>query len=347
MTWERYEVSERRVRSFPNDTSYAVENDLNHCQRPSGNDLKSSCPGKAREYPVTSEDLAQLKKNDVFVTTYPCPSNVSSTCLSIDRQAIIGAGTFGLVVRGRSKLVHFPLAVKFIRLPAKLDLVSFNTQGRYHRIDRDSLALNHGSETSLREAVALRLLTEYEIPAVPKYVAYIETSSYRILAMEYLDGYEELSTIIDQLSAKELLAVSCQAAAIVCNLDRIGVAHDDMHERNILIDRKKSNRVALIDFGGAQFSGQHGHFTSASNFLKQPINLLGHVKRLVRDDLLDNIQSQEKQEMGRFCSQLDKLAASKNERDKETIPYHYQVLTDKYWPITQIKKNLFKCTLSK
>ena len=323
-----------------NERIYAAKDDFNHCKRPTGNDLKSSCSDKILEYPVTSDDLAQLQKNDLSVQTYACPSNASSTCLSIDRKAIIGSGTFGLVVRGRSKLVHFPLAVKFIKLPAKLDLVSFNTQGRYHRIDRDSLALNRGSETSLREAVALRLLTEYEIPSVPKYVAYIETSSYRILAMEYLDGYEELSKIIDKLSAKELLAVSCQVAAIVCNLDRIGVAHDDMHERNILIDRKKSNRVSLIDFGGAQFSGPHGHFTSASNFLKQPINLLGHVKRLLRDDLLDNIQSQEKQEMGRFCSQLDK-------RDRETIPYHYQVLTEKYWPMTQIKKNLFKCTLSK
>ncbi|CAF4703650.1 unnamed protein product, partial [Rotaria magnacalcarata] len=80
-------------------------------------------------------------------------------------------------------------------------------------------------------------ITEYEIPSIPKYVAYIETASYRIVAMELLNGFEELSKIIDELSPKQLTFISCQTAAIVCNLDQIGVSHDDMHERNILIDR--------------------------------------------------------------------------------------------------------------
>jgi predicted Ser/Thr protein kinase len=162
--------------------------------------------------------------------------------------------------------------------------------------------------------------------------------------MEYLEGYEELSKIIDKLSAKDLLHISCQTAAIVCNLDQIGISHDDMHERNILIDRKNNNKVHLIDFGGAHFNGKHGHFTSASNFFKQPINFLGHLKRLVKEDLIDTIQSEEKKEMGRFCSMMGRFVTNNN---KETIPYNYKILFEKYWKFNQTNKKLFKCILTK
>ncbi|CAF4490999.1 unnamed protein product, partial [Rotaria sp. Silwood2] len=266
-------------------------NDIKYCTKPIKKGTESSCSDKILEYPISSDDLDLLKKNSLTFNTESCPSDPSLTCLSVDRQSLIGAGTYGLVVRGRSKAVHFPVAIKFIKLPTKLDIVSFNTAGRYNRIDRQSLIENRGSEKSLREAAALRLLTEYEIPSIPKYVAYIETSSYRILAMELLDGYEELSKIIDQLSSKDLIYVSCQTAAIVCNLDQIGVSHDDMHERNILVDRKNNKKVSIIDFGGAHFIGQQKHFTSTSNFLKQPINLLGHLKRIIKENLGDYIQS--------------------------------------------------------
>ena len=218
--------------------------------------------------------------------------------------------------------------------------MSFNTQGRYNRIDLDSLKRNQGSQTRLREAVALRVLTDYEIPSVPKYVTDLETSSYRILAMELLQGYDELSKIIDKLSSKDLLVVSCQIAAIVCNLDRLGLAHDDMHERNILLARGNVNQVYLIDFGGAQFQG---HFSSAGNFLKQPINLLGHLKRLAKDGLIDHIQSEEKKTSGSLCSQMEKATGN----DKEAIAFDYRMLFDKYWKITQTKKKLFKCVLTK
>ena len=288
-----------------------------------------------------------MKKNSLSITTEACSSNPSLTCLSVDRKSLIGAGTYGLVVRGRSKTVNFPVAIKFIKLPSKLDIVSYNIGGRYNRIDLNSLIENKGAEKSLREAVALRLITEYELPAIPKYVAYFETSSYRILAMEFLEGYEELSKIIDKLSTKDLLFISCQTAAIVCNLDQIGLSHDDMHERNILIDRKNNNKVNLIDFGGAHFNGKQGHFTSTSNFFKQPINLLGHLKRTMKDDLIDNIQSQEKKEMGRFCSTMQKMTTSKTDSEREAIPYQYKILFEKYWKFTQTNKKLFKCTLTK
>jgi len=296
---------------------------------------------------MSDNDLEALKKNGLTISTQSCPNNPSLTCLSLDRQSLIGAGTFGLVVRARSKTVNFPVAIKFIKLPSKLDVVSFNVAGRYSRIDLSSLSENKGAEKSLREAVALRLLTEYEIPSVPKYVAYFETSTYRILAMEFLDGYEELSKIIDKFSSKELLLISCQTAAIVCNLDQIGLSHDDMHERNILIDRKNKNRVQLIDFGGAHFNGKQGHFTSASNFFKQPINLLGHLKRSIKDGLIDDIQSQEKKELGRFCSMMHKMTTSKSDVEKESIPYQYRILFDRYWKFIQTNKKLFKCALTK
>lgn len=264
--------------------------------------------------------------------------------MSISRQSLIGAGTYGLVVRGQSKNVHFPVAIKFIKIPAKLDTVSFNTKGRYNQIDLTSLAENKGNEKGLREAVALRVLTENEVPSVPQYVTYFETSSYRILAMEYLDGFEELSKLIDQLSPKDLQLISCQTAAIVCNLDQLGLSHDDMHERNILINRQNKNiKVYLIDFGGAHFNGKQGHFTSTSNFLKQPINFLGHLKRLIKEGLIDVIQSEEKQQLGRFCSMMQK--SSNN--SKENLPYHYQVLFEKYWKINQTNKKLFRCVLTK
>ncbi|CAF5126110.1 unnamed protein product, partial [Rotaria magnacalcarata] len=190
-------------------------------------------------------------------------------------------------------------------------------------------------------------ITEYEIPSIPKYVAYIETASYRIVAMELLNGFEELSKIIDELSPKQLTFISCQTAAIVCNLDQIGVSHDDMHERNILIDRKNNNKVSLIDFGGAQFINKQKHFTSTSNFLKQPINLIGHLKRIIKGDLIDYIQSQEKKELGYFCSMMEKITTSKSENEKETIPYYYRSLFEKYWKFNQTNKKLFKCTLTK
>ncbi len=258
---------------------------MKYCTKATKKDIDSPCSEKNLEYPISSEDLDLLKKNSLSINTRSCSTNPSLTCLSVDRQSLIGAGTYGLVVRGRSKTVSFPLAVKFIKLSSKSDIVSFNTGGRYNRIDLNSLIENKGTEQSLREAVALRLITEYEIPSIPKYVTYFETSSYRILAMELLEGFEELSKIIDKLSAKDLLFISCQTAAIVCNLDQTGISHDDMHERNILIDRKNNNKVNLIDFGGAHFNGKHGHFTSTSNFFKQPINLLDHLKRIVKEDL--------------------------------------------------------------
>lgn len=319
--------------------------EIKYCTKPTKKDV--NCSDKNLEYPISVDDLEALKKNSLTISTQSCPTNPSLTCLSLDRQSLIGAGTYGLVVRAQSKAVSFPIAIKFIKLPSKLDIVSYNVAGRYDRIDLKSLVENKGTEKSLREAVALRLLTEYEIPSVPKYVAYFETSAYRILAMEYLDGYEELSKIIDKFSAKELLSISCQTAAIVCNLDQIGVSHDDMHERNILIDRKNNNRVQLIDFGGAHFNGKQGHFTSTSNFFKQPINLLGHLKRSVKDDLIDSIQSQEKKELGRFCSMMQKMTTSKSDNDKETIPYQYRLLFDKYWKFIQTNKKLFKCALTK
>jgi serine/threonine protein kinase len=309
--------------------------------------LGSSCSDKNLEYPISSTDLDLLKKNSLSIKTQSCSLDLSLTCLSVDRQSLIGAGTYGLVLRGRSNSVNFPLAIKFIKLPTKLDIVSFNTQGRYNRIDLNSLIENKGTEKSLREAVTLRLITEYEIPSIPKYITYFETPSYRILAMELLENYEELSKIIDKLSTKDLVFISCQTAAIVCNLDQIGISHDDMHERNILIDRKNNNKVNLIDFGGAHFNGKHGHFTSASNFLKQPINLLSHLKRIVKEDLIDNIQSQEKKEIGRFCSMMQKIVTSKNDKEKETIPYYYRILFEKYWKFKQTNKKLFKCTLTK
>ena len=307
----------------------------------------SPCPSTNLEYPISSEDLDLLEKNRLSISTETCTSDPSLTCLSVNRQSLIGAGTYGLVVRGRSKTVNFPLAIKFIKLSTKFDFVSFNTAGRYSRINLDSLSENKGTEKSLREAVALRLITEYEIPSIPKYIAYFETPSYRILAMELLQDYEELSKIIDKLSSKELLYISCQTAAIVCNLDQINLSHDDMHERNILVNRRNNNKVNLIDFGGAYFNGKQGHFTSTGNFLKQPINLLGHLKRIVKEDLIDNIQSQEKKEIGRFCSMMQKLISSKNDDEKEAIPYDYRILFEKYWKFNQTNKKLFKCALTK
>ncbi|CAF1087832.1 unnamed protein product [Rotaria magnacalcarata] len=321
--------------------------DSTQCNKAIENDAGSSCPQKNLEYHFSSEELDLLNKHSLVVNTQSCSSNPSLTCLSVDRQSLIGAGSFGLVVRARSRTFDFPIAIKFIKLPTKLDIVSFNTGGRYNRIDRTSLIENRGNEKSLREAVALRLITEYEIPSIPKYVAYIETASYRIVAMELLNGFEELSKIIDELSPKQLTFISCQTAAIVCNLDQIGVSHDDMHERNILIDRKNNNKVSLIDFGGAQFINKQKHFTSTSNFLKQPINLIGHLKRIIKGDLIDYIQSQEKKELGYFCSMMEKITTSKSENEKETIPYYYRSLFEKYWKFNQTNKKLFKCTLTK
>ncbi|CAF0798138.1 unnamed protein product [Adineta ricciae] len=331
------------VSKVSSDIGKLKSDDTGYCLKSTKKDLGSSCSAKNLEYPVSVNELDLLKQNGLSIKTQSCPSNPSATCVSTDRQSLIGAGTYGLVVRGRSKTVSFPLAMKFIKLPTKLDLVSFNVAGRYNRIDLKSLIENKGSEQSLREAVALRLLTEYEVPLIPKYVSYLETSSYRILAMEYLDGYEELSKIIDQLSSKDLLFISCQTAAIVCNLDQIGVSHDDMHERNILVDRRNKNKVNLIDFGGAHFSLKHDHFTSTSNFFKQPINLLGHLKRLMKDDLIDKIQSHERKELGRFCSMMGKMVTSKSEKYKEEVPYDYRVLFEKYWKFSQTNKKIFKC----
>ncbi|CAF0912681.1 unnamed protein product [Rotaria sp. Silwood1] len=322
-------------------------NDITHCTKPTKKGSGSLCSDKNLEYSISSEDLDLLKKNSLTVNTEPCPSDPSLTCLSIDCQSLIGAGTYGLVVRGQSTAVHFPVAIKFIKLPTKLGTVSFNTAGRYNRIDLQSLIENKGNEKCLREAAALRLTTEYEIPSIPKYVAYIETSSYRILAMELLEGYEELSKIIDKLSSKDLIYISCQTAAIVCNLDHIGISHDDMHERNILVDRKNNNKVSIIDFGGAHFIEKQEHFTSASNFLKQPINLLGHLKRIVKEDIVDYIQSKEKKELGYFCSMMEKITTSKNDQEKEVIPYYYRILFEKYWKFSQTNKKLFKCILTK
>lgn len=288
-----------------------------------------------------------MKANSLTVNTQACSSNPTLTCLSVDRKSLIGAGSYGLVVRGQSKAVHFPVAIKFMKPTSKLDSVSFNNGGRYNHIDLDSLIANNGKQKSLREAVALRLITEYEIPSIPKYVTYFETSSYRILAMELLEGYEELSKIIDNLSTKDLLSVSCQTAAIVCNLDRISVSHDDMHERNILVDRKNNKRVNLIDFGGAQFVGNQKHFTSTSNFLKQPINLFGHLRRIIKEDIIDNIQSQEKKTIGQLCAMMDKITTAKTDEEKETIPYFYRLLFEKYWKFSQTNKKLFKCALIK
>ncbi|CAF1041618.1 unnamed protein product [Adineta steineri] len=322
-------------------------NNINYCTKLTKKDLGSSCIDKNLEYPLSSDDIDLLKKNSLSIKTQTCVSNPSLTCLNIDHKSLIGAGTYGLVVRGQSKSVQFPLAIKFIKLPTKLDTVSFNTIGRYNRIDLNSLIENQGTEKGLREAIALRLINEYELPSIPKYVTYFETSSYRILAMEYLENYEELSKIIDKLSSKDLLFISCQTAAIVCNLDQIGISHDDMHERNILINRKNNNKVNLIDFGGAHFNNKHEHFTSTSNFLKQPINLLGHLKRFVKEDLIDNIQSQEKKDLGRLCLMMKTFLSSKNDTEKEAIPYYYRILFEKYWKFNQINKKLFKCALSK
>ncbi|CAF0767612.1 unnamed protein product [Rotaria sordida] len=323
-------------------------NDIKYCTKPIKKGAESSCFDKKLEYPISSEDCDLLEKNSLKFNTQSCPSDPSLTCLSVDHQSLIGAGTYGLVVRGRSKTVHFPLAIKFMKLPTKLGTVSFNTVGRYNRIDLQSLIENKGNEKGLREAVALRLITEYEIPSIPKYVAYIETSSYKILAMELLEDYEELSKIIDKLSSKDLIYISCQTAAIVCNLDRIGISHDDMHERNILINRKNNNKVNLIDFGGANFiDKQQKHFTSTNNFLKQPINLLGHLKRIIKEDLGDYIQSQEKKQHGYFCSMMEKIITSKNDEEKEAIPYYYRILFEKYWKFSQTNKKIFKCALTK
>lgn len=317
-----------------------LANGIDYCRKPT-KDINSPCFEKNLEYPVSNADLELLKQQSLSIQTQTCPSNPSLTCISLDRRSLIGAGTYGLVVRGQSKMVHFPIAIKFIKIPAKLDIVSFNIKGRYNHIDLPSLAENKGNEKGLREAIALRLITEYEIPSIPQYVTYFESSTYRILAMEYLDDYEELSKIIDQLSSKDLLSIGCQTATIVCNLDQIGVSHDDMHERNILINRKTKNpKVYLIDFGGAHFNGKQGHFTSTSNFFKQPINFLGHLKRLMKEDLIDTIQSEEKKQLGRFCSMMQKLS---NTSEKENLPYHYKILFEKYWKIGQTNKKLFKC----
>ena len=321
---------------------FYLAKEIDYCRKPT-KDINSPCYEKNLEYPLSNEDLELLKQNSLSIQTQSCSSNPSLTCISLDRRSLIGAGTYGLVVRGQSKAVHFPIAIKFIKIPAKLDVVSFNTKGRYNHIDLPSLAANTGNEKGLREAVALRLMTEYEIPSIPQYVSYFETSSYRILAMEYLDEFDELSKIIDQLSSKDLLSISCQTAAIVCNLDQIGVSHDDMHERNILINRR-NKKVYLIDFGGAHFTGRQGHFTSTSNFFKQPINFLGHLKRLMKDDLIDSIQSQEKKELGRFCSMMQKATSTKDS-EKENLPYQYKLLFDKYWKLGQTNKKFFKCLL--
>jgi hypothetical protein len=64
----------------------------------------------------------------------------------------------------------------------------------------------------------------------------------------------------------------------------------------------------------------------------------------VKEDLIDNIQSQEKKEMGRFCSMMQKITT---DADKETIPYHYKILFEKYWKFSRTNKKLFKCILTK
>lgn len=318
-----------------------LESKVNVCAKPNGKNAGvSSCLDKFVEFVVTEEDLKSLQKANIKVKTENCRSSSGSICLSSDSQSLIGAGAHGLVVRGTSSTVPFGLAVKFLKASSKIDFVSFDVQGRYRRIELESLKKNLGKEKGLRESVALRLLTEFEISSVPRFVTEIETKTYRILAMELIENSDELSRNLEKFSAKELTGIFCQISSVVCNFDRISLGHDDLHERNILINRKNSQEITIIDFGGASFSGQ---LSSARNLLKQPINLLSNLKRFLKDLSIDRIQSAEKISPGKFCSQLEKSTLNK----PDELDYDYRILFTKHCKFQQKKNTFFKTILNK
>ena len=52
-----------------------------------------------------------------------------------------------------------------------------------------------------------------------------------------------------------------------------------------------------------------------------------------KNDFIDRIQSEEKNELGRFYTIINKFTKSKTDDDKETIPYYYRILFEKYWKL--------------
>ncbi|CAF1034234.1 unnamed protein product [Didymodactylos carnosus] len=299
------------------------------------------------EFPLSFSDLKLLKDQGITLNTAPCHADSTSQeqcVISLDKQYYIGSGSYGVVVKAApSSKSPFPIAVKVLKPNKKLDFVSFNTIGRYQKIDINSIG--NGKEKALREAVALRLLTEAQVQAVPKYVTYVETTQYKILSMQYLTNFKELSKTIDKFGPAELNSIACQTASIVCNMDSVQVYHDDMNERNILVDLS-TLEVNIIDFGQAKLGAtelSRHHFTSGSNFLKQPVNFLSKLKQLNGQrfsKLLDDIQSKERKELGSFCKQVKLYVSS-----SESVEGTYKELFDKYWKVTK-KNNQFKCSSS-
>ncbi|CAF0743819.1 unnamed protein product [Didymodactylos carnosus] len=301
------------------------------------------------QFPLTQNDFKSLISEELVVATVPCSTNETQLCLSLDKNSFIGSGSYGIVVRAGCNKVTYPVAVKFLKpqLVHKLEIVTYTVTGRYNRIDPNTIgSINKVSTSKEQGLLALQILTEANVQSVPKYVTYIETDSYKILVMELFVGFQELSKIIDTLKSTEYNYIACQVAAISCNMDMAQVYHDDMNERNILVDFNTFD-VNLIDFGGTQMGpNEHDkhHFTSASNFLKQPIQLLSSLKRVNGQKfstLLDNIQSQERKVLGTFCKMMDIYTKSSNNETN-----HYNELFTKYWKIIK-KSKQFKCERKK
>ncbi|WP_437767620.1 AAA family ATPase [Sorangium sp. So ce281] len=105
-----------------------------------------------------------------------------------------------------------------------------------------------------REHLALATLA---IPGVARYVAHGATGGGRLyLAMEWLDG-ETLSERLDRgpLPLAEGLTLAAGIAGTLAAVHQLGFVHCDVKPGNLILEGGDLQRVRLIDFGVARFSG--------------------------------------------------------------------------------------------
>lgn len=99
------------------------------------------------------------------------------------------------------------------------------------------------------------------INGVVRLYSYYETDEDYVIEMERPEEYTDLFNHItqDKLSEDEARCLFKQVLSTVCGLHSIGVAHGDIKDENIVID-KKTSRAFLVDFGASFFLNDKEHY---------------------------------------------------------------------------------------
>ncbi|XP_051912253.1 uncharacterized protein LOC127594420 [Hippocampus zosterae] len=184
---------------------------------------------------LREEDLRYLKDKDMLYLSRGEEFDRSNCLSEYEIEKVIGEGGFGKVMLGRHKVSGQRVAIKFLK--------TGNVSG----------SMDVGS--IFKESEILRSLTHDNIVRV--YNCQSLPDMQMFIIMEYLEGGELLSLLeTRRLSEQECKIIFKQLVRAMDFCHQRGLIHRDLKLENLLLTRKDSLHIKVVDFGIAGVSSQ-------------------------------------------------------------------------------------------